>query len=201
MRSEIGSSRGTSRSLLARVRANDLEAWDRLVKLYAPFVYHFCHRARLSDQDAADVFQEVFQATWSKISTFEKRFQSDTFRGWLRTITMNKVRDHFRLQQRGPRAVGGTEIQIELAQVRAEEPPSTLPENFDPGRAESELLRAALEAVRGHFHERTWLAFLGTAVEGRPAKDVADDLGMSHGAVRVAKSRVLQRLRAELGDA
>ena len=38
------------------------------------------------------------------------------------------------------------------------------------------------------------------AVEGQVAKDVAADLGMTPGAVRVAKCRVLQRLREELGD-
>jgi RNA polymerase sigma-70 factor (ECF subfamily) len=54
--------------------------------------------------------------------------------------------------------------------------------------------------VRGEFEERTWQAFWHTAVEGRRPKDVAADLGMSPGAVRVAKCRVLQRLREALGD-
>ena len=54
--------------------------------------------------------------------------------------------------------------------------------------------------IRNEFEPRTWQAFWLTAVEGRAPKDVADELGMSGGAVRVAKSRVLHRLRAELGD-
>jgi len=198
-----GSSRATSRSLLARVRENDVEAWNRLVSLYAPFVYHFCRRAGLDAADASDVFQEVFQATWSKLSTFEKREQGGTFRGWLRTITMNKVRDHFRRRAREPLAGGGTDIQLALAGVSApgDEDDAGLDDaSFDPERAESELLRRALEVVREGFQERTWQAFLGTAVEGRSPRDVGDDLGMSQGAVRVAKSRVLQRLRAELGE-
>ena len=58
----------------------------------------------------------------------------------------------------------------------------------------------ALESIRGEFEERTWLAFWETAVVGRPAGDVASDLSMSPGAVRVAKSRVLRRCREELGD-
>ena len=63
-----------------------------------------------------------------------------------------------------------------------------------------ELLRKALESIRGEFHERTWQAFWGVVVEGRTAADVAADLDMKPGAVRVAKSRVLLRLRRELGD-
>ena len=67
-------------------------------------------------------------------------------------------------------------------------------------RASARLFARALELIRGEFEERTWTAFWRTAVEGQAAKDVAADLSMSPGAVRVAKSRVLHRLREELGD-
>jgi RNA polymerase sigma-70 factor (ECF subfamily) len=62
------------------------------------------------------------------------------------------------------------------------------------------VLLRALEQIRGEFQERTWRAFWGVVVEGRAAADVAADLGMTPGAVRVSKSRVLLRLRRELGD-
>jgi RNA polymerase sigma-70 factor, ECF subfamily len=62
------------------------------------------------------------------------------------------------------------------------------------------LLHRALALIRDDFEPRTWAAFWQTAVDGRATIDVAADLGMSPGAVRVAKSRVLHRLRADLGD-
>ena len=62
------------------------------------------------------------------------------------------------------------------------------------------LFARAIALIRGEFEERTWAAFWRTVVEGQPAKDVGADLSMSPGAVRVAKSRVLHRLREELGD-
>ena len=37
-------------------------------------------------------------------------------------------------------------------------------------------------------------------IDGREAIDVANDLSMKPGTVRVAKSRVLKRLRQEIGD-
>jgi RNA polymerase sigma-70 factor (ECF subfamily) len=193
------STAGTSRTLLARIRANDAEAWDRLVTLYAAFVFQTCRRSRLAPEDAADVAQEVFQAAFTRIATFEKQKPGDTFRGWLRTITRNKVNDHFRALQREPRAAGGTEIQVKLSQVPAPEPaePPAAPRTETP---EERLFHAALENIRRHFHENTWRAFHATVVDGRSPTDVGEDLGMTAGAVRVAKSRVLQRLRAELGD-
>ena len=64
--------------------------------------------------------------------------------------------------------------------------------------SEQVLLRRCCDLVRAEFHNRTWQAFWRTAVEGKPAPEVADELGMSPVAVRVAKSRVLQRLREAL---
>src|SRR3954469_22719157 len=89
-------STATSRSLLERVQADDPAAWDRLVGLYAPLVYRWCRRADLPEQEIADVFQDVFQAVTMHIAAFRREKAGDTFRGWLRTITRNKVRDHFR---------------------------------------------------------------------------------------------------------
>ena len=188
----------SSLSLLARVKANDSGAWDRLVALYAPLVLAWCRRWDLQEQDAADVFQEVFQAVATHITAFHRDKPGDTFRGWLRTITANKVRDHFRRLGRDPQGAGGTDALTRLAQFPAPLPPAEQ-EPVDPA-ADGGLFRRALELIRDQFEERTWQAFWRTAVEGRAAKDVAADLNMTPGAVRVAKSRVLQRLREELGD-
>src|SRR5688500_5480779 len=83
----------TSRSLLARLHTNDPLAWDRLIALYAPLVWSWCGKMGLARQDMADVFQEVFKAVAAHIESFHKDRPGDTFRGWLRTITRNKVHD------------------------------------------------------------------------------------------------------------
>jgi RNA polymerase sigma-70 factor (ECF subfamily) len=191
-------STATSRSLLERVRADDPAAWDRLVALYAPLVLQWCRGWDLREQDAADVFQEVFQAVVAHIGSFRKERPGDTFRGWLRTITRNKVHDHFRRRRREPEGVGGTEAQGRLAEVP--DPPDADEDSAAGQAQERSLFRRALELIQQEFAEHTWQAFWRTAIEGRPAADVAAELSMSPGAVRVAKSRVLQRLREELGD-
>jgi RNA polymerase sigma-70 factor (ECF subfamily) len=190
------SSVATSRSLLERARADDSAAWERLVGLYAPLVFGWCRRWGLPEQDAADVLQEVFQAVVAHLAGFRSGREGGTFRGWLRTIAHNKVQDHFRRAGRQPRAAGGSDAQARLAQVPGAEAPGS-----DGGEPEERgLFLRALELIRGDFEERTWQAFWRTAVDGRAPRDVADELGMSAGGVRVAKSRVLHRLREELGD-
>jgi RNA polymerase sigma-70 factor (ECF subfamily) len=191
-------SSATSPSLLARVQADDATAWDRLVALYAPLVLHWCRRCDLQETDAADVFQEVFQAVATHISRFRKEKVGDTFRGWLRTITRHKVHDHFRRLGREPGGVGGTDAQRRLAQLPAAPTPEE--DSAADAQAERDLFHRGLDLIRAEFAERTWQAFWRTAVDGQSAGDVAAELGMSPGAVRVAKCRVLQRLREELGD-
>jgi len=192
-----GDEGSTSRSLLAALKADDSHAWDRLVALYTPLVYHWCKGHALHDQDIPDVLQEVFQAVAGNIERFHKDRPRDTFRGWLRTITRSKVYDHYRRQQRQPRAPGGSEANVRFAQV---------PDELPSGDASQEqhahqlVLRGALEHVRKDFTERTWQAFWRVVVDGQAAADVADELSMRPGAVRVAKCRVLRRLRQALGD-
>jgi RNA polymerase sigma-70 factor (ECF subfamily) len=184
--------------LLARVQADEPAAWERLVSLYAPLVLHWCRHNGLQDQDVADIFQEVFQAVVVYVGSFRRERAGDTFRGWLRRITQNKVRDYFRKRGREACGVGGSSAQERFGQLAAPQPAEgdTAPED----EGERELFGRALELIRGDFEERTWQAFWQTAVEGRSPRDVAADLSMTPGAVRVAKSRVLHRLRGELGD-
>src|SRR5262245_35008006 len=190
-------SSATPRSLLERIKANEAEAWQRLVALYAPLVAQWCRRWDLQEQDLADVLQEVFQSVMTHVAAFRKERQGDTFRGWLRRIAQNKVRDHFRRLGREPGGVGGTDAQRRLSQVAA--PP---PEDSDGGdeAAERGLYFRALDGIRAEFENRTWKAFWRTAVEGRPPKEIAAELSMTPGAVRVAKCPGLHRRRDELGD-
>jgi RNA polymerase sigma-70 factor (ECF subfamily) len=190
-------SSGTSGSLLDRLRRDEATAWDRLITLYAPLVMHWCRRAGLQEHDAADIFQEVFQSVAAHVGGFRKEGAGDTFRGWLRTIARNKIHDHFRRRDREPPGAGGSAAQAWLAQLPA---PPPLEQDDAEDQAERRLFERALKAIRDQFEERTWSAFWRTAVEGRPPRDVAAELAMTPGAVRVAKSRVLQRLREELGD-
>ena len=190
----------TSRSLLADARLAVPEAWERLVRLYAPLVASWCRRCGAAEQDVMDLLQDVFLSVADHLNRFRKERPVDTFRGWLFTITRNKVRDHLRRRAADPVAAGGSEALLKLQQILDPLGSSDLPQMTDDGIL-NELLRKALESIRGEFHIRTWQAFWGVVVEGRTATDVAADLGMTPGSVRVSKSRVLLRLRRELGDA
>jgi RNA polymerase sigma-70 factor, ECF subfamily len=188
----------TSRSLLNLARERDGLAWQRLVDLYTPLVYFWCRRARLSEQDIPDVVQDVFRAVVAGLGSFRKQREGDTFRGWLRTVTRSKISDSFRRRGRTPIAAGGTEMQRRIEDIAA------LPEEDEDDAAEQsahrELFFRGLESIREQFEPRVWDAFWQVVVEERSVADVGQALNMRPGTVRVAKCRVLQRLRQQLGD-
>ena len=193
----------TSRSLLMQLKDGQPAAWERLTSLYAPLVYHWCRAMRLAEQDMPDVFQQVFQSVASHIQGFHKDRPGDKFRHWLRAITRNKVRDHFRRNARQAQAAGGTDAQIYFSQLAAPPSESELGEEEDVHHEERELrqlLHVALEQIREQVHPQTWQAFWKVVVEGKTPEEVGEELAMRPGTVRVAKSRVLSRLRSELGE-
>lgn len=186
---------GTPPSLLDRLRSpDDGAAWGRLWELYGPTVEEWCRRAGLSAEDAADVRQEVFRTVAQGIASFRRDRPGDSFRGWLYATTRRRIVDHWRQSARQPRAAGGTDAQDRLAQLPAEEPGSTSGP-ADPG----DLYRRCVALMKTDFEDRTWRAFWGVTMDGRSPVDVAAELGMTPGAVYVAKTRVLKRLREEFG--
>jgi RNA polymerase sigma-70 factor (ECF subfamily) len=167
-------------------------------------VASWCRRWGIAEQDIGDVLQDVFSSVADHIDRFRHDRPQDTFRGWLLTIARNKVRDDCRRRAAEPAADGGTEGLLRMQRIPDVDKTIETFDSTADGQADgsplNRLLQAALETIRDEFHERTWRAFWAIAVDGRSTADVADDLGMTQGAVRVAKSRVLLRLRRELGD-
>jgi RNA polymerase sigma-70 factor (ECF subfamily) len=185
----------TSITLLDRLRNQDPEGWRRFVQVYGPLIYHWCRRRNVAADDAADVAQEVFQTVLAKMSEFRRTKSTDSFRGWLWTITRFKLGDFFRRHERVPTVYGGSD-----AVIRLHELPEILPDDEEHATDTTELVRRALRLIRVEFEERTWQAFWRVTIEGHAPKDVAQDMKISPDAVRMAKSRVLRRLREELAD-
>jgi RNA polymerase sigma-70 factor (ECF subfamily) len=183
----------TSSTLLGMARGRDPAAWTKLVTLYTPLVQHWCRRAGVAPDAVADVVQEVFLAVSLELAAFDRQ-RVGSFRKWVRGIARYKSLDHFRRRKGEPAAVGGDKAQELIA---------GLPEDVGPEEEAEEtgdLYRRALELIRGHFEEKTWKAFWRTAVDNHPTDVVAEELGLSAVAVRVAKSRVLARLREDLSE-
>jgi RNA polymerase sigma-70 factor (ECF subfamily) len=175
-------------SLLQRLRQpGDRAAWSQFVRLYTPLLYAWARRAGLSETDAADLLQDVFATLVQELPHFEYQ-PGKSFRGWMRTILLNR----WRTLRRRP-----------TAHPRPPQHLDGLPRDTDPalpGEAEElrAVVRQALTLIEGDFTPATWMAFREYVLNDRPADEVAGELGISVNAVYLARSRVLRRLREHL---
>jgi RNA polymerase sigma-70 factor (ECF subfamily) len=132
-----------------------------------------------------DVLQEVFVRVREAIGSYQSG--RGRFRDWLRGVAHNTA--------------------CEVQRKRGREWPA-LPEQHerptDPDDPLDALIRAeivgrALRVMQQDFEPTTWQAFQLFVCEGMTATEVGARLGISQVSVRVAKHRVLQRLRVEFG--
>jgi RNA polymerase sigma-70 factor (ECF subfamily) len=172
-------------SLLEQLRRPaETAAWERFVQLYTPLLCHWARRLGLLGADAADLVEDVFAVLADRLSQLQYD-PGQRFRVWLWAITLDVL--HARRQLAAQRL----ESEGEPYAVAVAEPAGGLGEE----EYRQYLVRRTLELIREEFPPATWRAFWEFAVAGRPAEDVARELGMNIGAVYLARGRVVRRLR------
>jgi RNA polymerase sigma-70 factor (ECF subfamily) len=185
----------TSASLLARIRLEpDGDDWRRLVDIYTPLIRGWLRQHLRLDADTDDVVQEVLAIVVRKLPQFRHNERAGAFRCWLRSITVNCLRDFRKTWWKKPQATGDDDLHQALAQL--EDPTSGLSQLWDREH-DLHVTRKLLDMIEPEFQSNTWTAFRRVALEGESADTVAEALGMSVNAVFIAKSRVLARLRQE----
>lgn len=175
--------------------SSDREAWESFVDLYGPVIYAFALHRGCASSDAADVVQEVLCKVTRRMKDFEFDPAKGRFRSWLYTVVKTHLIDRARRESSRPTLVGGTGADQILSEHRDE---SEDPESLWEIEYQRQLLNRALPMMRSQFSENTWKVFTRTALEEADPHEVAEELGMSLGAVYVAKSRVLARLRERI---
>jgi RNA polymerase sigma factor (sigma-70 family) len=188
----------THASLLLRLRnPQDDVAWSRFVDLYGPLIYRYARRRGLQDADAADLTQDVLRSVARAMRGFRYDRTRGSFRGWLFTATRHALQRSQANRRRQAQA-GGSQFD-RLVEDQPE--PTSGEERGEWDREfDQQLFDWAARQVRGDVQANTWEAFWRTAVEHADPREVADALGLSVGAVYVAKSRVLARLRAVIEE-
>jgi RNA polymerase sigma factor (sigma-70 family) len=157
-------------------------------------VYGFARKRGLQDADAADLMQDVMRSVSAAIARLDYDRNQGTFRGWLFTISRNKIFNFLSARRIRPQGTGDTDTNRLL---------NSQPDDRDSADTweteyQRRLASLAMERIKSEFQEKSWQAFWLTAVEGQAAGDVAKQIGLSPGAIYVAKSRVLARLKEEV---
>lgn len=190
---QVGS---TCSNLLRGARAKDQVAWSRLVELYSPLIRGWCRCAGLQAETIDDVLQEILLSVSNSIVRYRPLLNRGSFRRWLRRITENKIKDHFRRSQQQPFALGGSEAVVWQQQIPADCSANDSEWNsHSDARADA---MAALDAIRDQFSEQTWRAFFLVTFRDYTSAEAATELDMTGNAVRLALGRVRRRLHEKI---
>ena len=186
----------TRASLISEIGdPENARAWADFTDLYAPVIYRLARSKGLQHVDAQDVTQEVLVKAAQKAATWDSAMNRGSFRGWIGVVLRNLVIQKFGRKgsvAKAIEAVGGDCQTL-----------GNLPDNrhglsaaFDH-EAQLEAFRIAGRRVRSEFSDATWQAFWKTWIDGLSVNKTAEVLGISSGAVYIARSRVMRRLREE----
>jgi RNA polymerase sigma-70 factor (ECF subfamily) len=184
----------TSRSLLVRAGQGHEPAWQQLVGLYRPLIHGHLLRQGVQPQEADDLAQDVLTVLVRELPHFEHAGRPGAFRSWLRQVTVNRAREFWRSGRCRTAAIGGSAFLDQLQQL--EDASSVLAQQWDREH-DHHVLRHLLAQLHDDFAPTVIRAFQRVAIDGAAADEVAEELGMTVGAVYTAKSRVLARLREE----
>ena len=184
----------TRASLILRLkRPEDALAWEEFVEIYQPLIFRLARQRGLQEADALDLVQEVMTRVARAIDQFDPDPERGSFRGWISRISRNLSVEFLRARSRQPLVSGDSSIEELINTV----PSGEASEQYDREH-EKQLFLWAADKIRDDFQPRTWQAFWRTAVEHRPVIEVAQQLDVTPGAVYIARSRVMARLKQKI---
>lgn len=186
-------SRSFTSSILEPLRNRDPEAWDLFVDIWTRVVYGWCLNKHVDRADIPDVVHDVLIQVLEKIDGYKRR---KTFRGWLWTVTRNKINDALRKKE------GEGDVQPIVGDIEAPKTDPAEEDDEEPLVEEHDvyLVHRHLDLLRQKYPKKRWDIFDLMVKQNLNATQAAKELGMTPHSVRKAKSRFLQWLREELSD-
>jgi RNA polymerase sigma factor (sigma-70 family) len=166
----------TDAELVHRCRGGDAEAWNALVERFSRYVYAICAQGfRLREQDAEDVFQDVFTRVYERLDTLRN---DAAVRPWIAQLTRRLCLDKL--------ASGSREEPSEELTASDEGVMADIEEAFAVREALAELSEPCQEVLDRFFARDESYRTIGAALD-LPAGTIASRI-----------SRCLGKLRAQL---
>lgn len=182
----------TRPSLILRLRyPDDATAWQEFLEIYQPLVFRIAKSKGLQTADALDMTQEVLVRVARAVNEWDPDPDCGTFRGWISQIARNLVIDYLRAKNKRPQTGNDSAIRQLIEQV----PADCAESQFYDLEHERQVFLWASERVQSQFQTSTWQAFWRTSVQQHSVERVAAELFLTPGAVYIARSRVMARLK------
>ncbi len=182
----------TRASLLIRIRnRQDSAAWTEFDAIYRPLLARFAAASGANPTEAEDVVQHCMTAVHQHIASFEYDKSKGRFKGWLKTLVANRIRNLFRDRK---------EKRADTAAFSGLAAKEQSPEDLFDKIWMDEHLKYALGQVRGEVEEKTFLAFKLYVIDERPVEEICAELEINANQVHKAKYRITRRLAEKMAE-
>jgi RNA polymerase sigma factor (sigma-70 family) len=182
----------TDADLIHGCRRGDQLAWDQLIARYQRLIYAIPRRAGLTDEQAADVFQDVFLTLFEKIDDIE---QPEKIRSWIVTTAKFKTWGTVR----GTKGLYSPETEEEMEREMASLVDNTpLADETLIELEQQHLIRTALEELDERC--RKILSMLYLSNDSCSYAEVAKALGVGETSISPLRSRCLKKLEKLLAE-
>jgi RNA polymerase sigma factor (sigma-70 family) len=189
----------TRESLLQRLkRWDDQESWRDFFNQYWRLLYSTAIKAGLGDFEAQEVVQDTIIMVSKKMEGFRYDPLVDSFKGWLLYLTRKRIAIEYRRldQDRGRTAAGVNEMNAEIEPLSDTAGPSV--EKVGEEELHKFMWDAAIARVKEQVALKQFQMFDLYVVKERPAKEVAQALGVAVAQVYLAKHRVSELVKHQL---
>jgi RNA polymerase sigma factor (sigma-70 family) len=179
----------TDKELLIACRQGDESSWQALVDRYQRLIYAIPRRAGLNEEQAGEVFQEVFLTLFEKINEIN---QPDRLHAWLVTTARRKT---WRFLSKERAQSGETDDTDEAFAVVDNAP---LADETLVRLEEQHRIRTALAGLDARCQKL--LTMLYYSVETPPYAEIAAELGTPEGSIGPTRARCLKKMLKLLGE-
>ncbi len=176
----------TDAELVAACRRGDETAWNALVDRYQRLIITIPRRAGLSEEQAADVFQEVFLTLFEKLDEIE---QPEKIRSWIVTTAKFKTWGVVRGAKGFYAPETEEEMELEMASLKDASP---LADEVLIELEQQHQIRAALREMEERCQKILSMIYLRDAAASYA--EVAAAIGVGETSISPLRSRCLQKL-------
>lgn len=169
--------RSTDEELVKAAKAEDLGAFDELVKRHEVKIYNLCYRILRDQNDARELAQDSFVKAYRAIGKFDGR---SSFSTWLYRIAVNNC---INFLKKRPREVS---LEYPFEGISTYNPEATYRQRM-MGKAITQAIAMLPEVQRAVFSLKQ--------IEGMSYKEIAQHLGKSVGTIKASHHQAVNNLK------
>ncbi|WDE95208.1 sigma-70 family RNA polymerase sigma factor [Lentisphaera profundi] len=187
----------TNATLLQRVKnTHDDSSWDEFNEYYRPYIYMITKGLNIRHHDALEITQMIIIKIWKHLPEFNYDPDKGYFRGWLRTVTVNTVRNYIAKKAYSHESIEGLE-EVEEGKGFNNKVTDAEIEAIADREWEHYICDLAWNNVKADFNDNVQEVYAQLST-GTKCETIAENIGIKCNTVYIYRKRIQEKLYKEI---